>query len=179
MRFAPVLVRLDGWGSFRSLRPDDVEALGDFYNGLSQRSREFWHRHPDGAALAKQHCDDIDRYDKLRLILEHSAKIAAVFELSFSIPQGDQERFAAYGQSLSEATDVRFGPCVLDSVHGSGLAPVLLRHTAAIARREGRRRLVLWGGVQIENERARRFYLREGFVEVGRTADLVDMVRPA
>jgi GNAT superfamily N-acetyltransferase len=67
---------------------------------------------------------------------------------------------------------------VRDDEQGSGLACLLLAETARIALREGRNRLILWGGVQPENRRARRFYAREGFFEVGRTPSTIDMVRP-
>jgi len=67
---------------------------------------------------------------------------------------------------------------VRDDEQGSGLATRLLAETARIALREGRNRLILWGGVQPENRRARRFYEREGFSEVGRTPLIIDMMRP-
>ena len=127
--------------------------------------------------MAREHCDAIDRFDKLRLVADDGHGIVAVFELSFSIPDGDHARFAVYGHRLDERTDVRFGPCVRDDEQGSGLAPRLLAETARIARRERRSRLILWGGVQPENQRARRFYEREGFSEVGRTPSIIDMVR--
>ena len=179
MTFHPVEVQLPDRGLvFRSLRTADLEALGTFYAGLSARTREFWHRQADACDLAREHCDAIDRFDKLRLVADDGFAIVAVFELSFSIPDGDHERFALYGLSLDERADVRFGPCVRDDEQGSGLAPRLLAETARVALREGRSRLILWGGVQHENHRGRRFYEREGFSEVGRSASTIDMVRP-
>ena len=177
--FAPVRVQLDDARVFRSLRASDVEELAAFYNGLSDEARSFWHREPNGHALAVEHCEAIDRYDKLRLVVDRHGEIDAIYELSFAITGGDRERFASYGAPLDEAIDVRFGPCVRDSEKGTGLAVRLLHETALVAKREGRTNLVLWGGVQIENTRAQRFYVREGFREVGRTAEIIDMVRPA
>lgn len=179
MRFEPVEVQLpDRRVVFRSLTTVDLDGLASFYDSLSDRTRAFWHRDADARTLARDHCDAIDKFDKLRLVVDDGAAIVAVFELSFSIPDGDRARFAAYGLTLDERTDVRFGPCVGDDEQGSGLAPRLLAETARIALRAGRNRLVLWGGVQPENRRARRFYEREGFSEVGRTPSTIDMVRP-
>ena len=178
MKFRPVLVQLDAERVFRSLHASDVDELAAFYDGLSDEARSFWHRDPDGRAVAAEHCDAIDRYDKLRLVARRAGAIDAVFELSFAITDGDHERFASYGASLDEANDVRFGPCVRESEKGTGLASRLLEETARIAQREGRRNLVLWGGVQVENLRAYRFYEREGFREVSRTGEVIDMVRP-
>lgn len=128
-------------------------------------------RQADARTLAAEHCDAIDRFDKLRLVADDGMTIVAVFDLSFSIPGGDHERFAAYGLNLDERTDARCGPCVRDDEQGSGLAPRLLAETARIASGEGRSRLILWGGVHHEIYRARQFYRREGFSEVGRTLD--------
>ena len=179
VEFQPVKVQLADRGLvFRSLEAADLEALEAFYGGLSARTRQFWHRQADARTLAREHCDAIDRFDKLRLVADDGTTIVAVFELSFSIPDGDHERFAVHGFRLDERTDARFGPCVRDDEQGSGLAPLLLAETARIAWREGRSRLILWGGVQHENHRARRFYERERFCEVGRTGSTIDMIRP-
>ena len=178
VKFQPVNVQMPDLGLvFRSLKTADLEALAAFYGGLSQRTREFWHRQANARTLAAEHCDAIDRFDKLRLVAVDGMMIVAVFELSFSIPDGDHERFAAYGLSLDEGTDARFGPCVRDDEQGSGLARRLLAETSRIASREGRSRLILWGGVQHENHRARQFYKRERFSEVGRTPSVIDMMR--
>jgi ribosomal protein S18 acetylase RimI-like enzyme len=40
--------------------------------------------------------------------------------------------------------------------------------TLETAHRFGKRRVILWGGVLVENQRAMRFYARGGFREVGR-----------
>jgi GNAT superfamily N-acetyltransferase len=176
--FAEVHVRLDAHRVLRSLRASDVEQLAAFYNGLGAESRLFWHRESDGHSVAVEHCDAIARYDKLRLVVDRQGEIDAIAELSFAIPDSDHERFASYGVPLDERSDVRFGPCVRDALKGTGLAVRLVHETALVAKREGRANLVLWGGVQVENTRAYRFYVREGFREVGRTAGSIDMIRP-
>lgn len=155
VEFQPVRVELPDRGLvFRSLETADLEVLEAFYGALSPRTREFWHRQADARMLAAEHCDAIDRFHKLRLVADDRMRIVAVFELSFAIPDGDHERFAAYGLSLDERTDARFGPCLRDDEQGSGLAPRLLTETARIASREDRSKLILWGGVQHENHRA-------------------------
>lgn len=179
MKFDPVRVALADGRIFRSLQPSDVDKLAAFYDGLSEESRSFWHRDPNGQALAVEHCEAIDRYDKLRMVVDGGTHLAAIYELSFAITRGDFDRYLTYGVTLSEESDVRFGPCVHDSEKGSGLAVTLLAETARVAIREGRSNLILWGGVQPENTRARRFYVREGFEEVGQQGGIIDMMRPA
>lgn len=126
VEFQPVKVQLPDRGLvFRSLETADFEALEAFYRGLSARTREFCHRQADARKLAREHCDAIDRFDKLRLVADDGITIVAVFELSLSNPDGDHERFAAYGFRLDAKTHARFGPCLRDDEQGSGLAPRL------------------------------------------------------
>jgi GNAT superfamily N-acetyltransferase len=156
---------------YRPLLPTDVEALTDFLTSLSPLTRHRWYLPSYDRVMAQELCDAIGRYDKLRLVAEEpdnpSAGLVALFELSFGIPDGDHARFARYGIKLDEAHDVRFGPCVRDADQGRGVASALMEPTLAIVRRFGKTRILLWGGVLTENEPARTFYRRHGFVEVG------------
>ncbi|MCG2800779.1 MAG: GNAT family N-acetyltransferase [Cellulomonas sp.] len=70
------------------------------------------------------------------------------------------------------ASAVRARPCVELSkcyahpdAHGTGLAAQLVAAAATSAARRGA--TVLWLGVNVHNERARRFYTKAGFVLVG------------
>ena len=60
---------------------------------------------------------------------------------------------------------------VLPAYHGGGLARAMLHHAIAEARARGAAALFL--SVFTDNPRARRFYAREGFVEVGPYAFMV------
>ena len=94
MKFDPVHVTLEHGRVFRSLRATDVEKLAAFYDGMSDESRSFWHRDPNGHALAVAHCEAIDRYDKLRMVVDNGDGLAALYELSFAITQADADRNA-------------------------------------------------------------------------------------
>jgi diamine N-acetyltransferase len=155
---------------YRPLLPSDVAALAAFLTSLSPLTRHRWTLASYDRAMAEELCDAIGRYDKLRLVAHEADKpteLVALFEFSFSIPAGDHERFARYGIELEEAHDVRFGPCVRDADQGRGVASALMKPTLDLVRRFGKTRLLLWGGVLTENEPARTFYRRQGFVEVG------------
>jgi len=55
---------------------------------------------------------------------------------------------------------------VLGDHHGTGVGPALMRWATAEARRRGAPELLL--SVYVDNHRARRFYERRGFVDIGR-----------
>ena len=149
------------------LQPSDEAELRQFFRALSPRTRECF-LVSDPAHEAMQRCEAIGRYDKLRLIVRANGVLVALSEFSFDLTAGDHERYAACGDPLRDGADCRWGICVGDAQQGRGLAPALAMASFGIARRFGRSRVLLWGGVFDGNERARRFYRRIGFREVGR-----------
>ncbi|MEV4754348.1 GNAT family N-acetyltransferase [Micromonospora sp. NPDC049559] len=155
----------------RALRAGDAVALTAFLAGLSHTSRRFWHRDVEPAAAALDWIDAIGRHDKLRLVAHRAHRtdpLAGVVDLSFSLPaEAELSRYAGYGIALDPERTVRFGPCVADAWQGRGLAAALLPPAWDAVRLLAHDRVVLFGGVRAANHRARRFYLRHGFVEVG------------
>ncbi|MFE5685347.1 GNAT family N-acetyltransferase [Streptomyces sp. NPDC056512] len=159
-------------GSKAVLRPlvhADAEHLAGFLEGLSPESRRLSTFDGYDLAAARELCDAIARYDKLRLVLEDesSARLVGLFELSLALTAGDIARFRAAGIHLSEQTDCRFGPTLADAYQGSGVGSLVLPLVMEAVRRLGRTRVILWGGVLADNPRALRFYEKNGFQLVG------------
>lgn len=156
---------------FRAFHAHDASALRSFLAGLSDSGRRFWHGDADPADEAAGWVAAIGRYDKLRLVAhraDRTGELDAIVDLSFALPAtAELSRYAAYGFPLDPARTVRFGICLADRWHGSGLATAMLAPTWDAVRFVGSDRAVLFGGVHAENHRARRFYRRNGFVEVG------------
>ena len=155
---------------FRPLERGDVDALAEMLVSFSDQTRRYWNLGSYDRAMALELCDAIGRHDKLRMVAEETFppfRLLASFEFSFDIPEDDRRRFAAYGVALDAVSDCRFGPCVRDAVQGSGLAHAMMPPTMDIARRFGRSRILLWGGVEQENRRAIRFYEKHGFEITG------------
>jgi len=157
----------------RPLEPSDRGGLTSFLDGLSARSRLYGGAAGDAAAQAVEACHAIGRFDKLRLVVcesdrdrDGTARIVGLLELSFDIVAADAERFHGYGVDLGTG-DARFGLCIADAMQGTGAADLASTATFDVARAFGRTRLILWGGVRDDNVRARRFYQRLGFTELG------------
>ncbi|MEU8657513.1 GNAT family N-acetyltransferase [Actinoplanes philippinensis] len=158
----------------RALLPGDEAALVAFLGGLSATSRRFWHGDTGHAAAAADWIEAIGRYDKLRLVAVDGDGLAGVVDLSLSLPEGHEiTRYAEHGIPLDEERTARWGPCVADAWQGRGLADALIAPAWEAVRLLGRDVVVLFGGVHEDNVRARRFYRRHGFTEVG----AVDMWR--
>lgn len=152
----------------RPLAPADVEALAAFLAGLSAETRRLSAFDGHDLAAARELCDAIARYDKLRLVLDDvsSGGIAGVLEFSFGLHPSDVTRYRKAGVALTE-TDCRFGPTLADGHQGRGLGSRVFPLVADVARRFGRKRIILWGGVLADNSRAIRFYEKQGFRTVG------------
>ena len=159
--------------ALRPLLPGDVSALAMFLASLSPQTRHFSLFPSYDQVTAQALCDAINRYDKLRFVVEIAATgaIVGLLEFSFDIPAGDMARYAGYGVPLDAQHDCRFGPTFADAYQNQGLASRLFPHMVDVARRFGQARMLLWGGVLAENGRAIRFYEKQGFVPVGNFVD--------
>lgn len=153
----------------RPLVAEDVDALGGFLQGLSAQTRDYSIFSSYDRAGAQELCDAINRYDKLRFVLESPdrATIMALFEFSFDIPDYDLRRYAQYGVHLNARADCRFGPTIADEYQNQGAGSAVFPHLVDVARKFGKARVILWGGVFADNARAIRFYEKQGFKRVG------------
>jgi GNAT superfamily N-acetyltransferase len=148
------------------LRPSDEAALASFFDGLSSRTRQFYSV-TDPLTEARDRCAAIARYDKLRLLLREGGLVVALVEFSFDLVITDIDRFVRYGVTLHPDRDCRWGLCVSDERQGRGVGKALAVPSFDLARRFGRDRVILWGGVQVANAAAVRYYGKVGFTEIG------------
>ena len=79
----------------------------------------------------------------------------------------DRPRLETYGLVLNAGQDCTFAPSVADQWQGRGMGRQMLIFVMNELSNAGYSRIILWGGVQAGNERAVRFYFRNGFKKVG------------
>ncbi|MDP3461554.1 MAG: GNAT family N-acetyltransferase [Bacteroidales bacterium] len=79
----------------------------------------------------------------------------------------DLPRLQGYGLNLSHETDCTIAPSVADRYQQKGVGSLLMSHIIHDLEKTAINRMILWGGVQAENQTALRFYLRHGFVKLG------------
>lgn len=148
---------------FRPLVHADQDSLASFLSGLGPETREVC-RYDESAG---DMCSAIGRYDKLRFVIARSNSIIGLFEYSFDITDRDLVRFANYGFRLQRETDCRFAPCLADEFQSRGIGSAVFPGFSDLARRFGKRRIILLGGVFRSNARAIRYYGKCGFRQVG------------
>ncbi|MEI8073082.1 MAG: GNAT family N-acetyltransferase [Candidatus Saccharibacteria bacterium] len=152
----------------RPLEPNDISKLATFLQGLSQETRRLSTFEGYDTASAKELCDAINKYDKLRFVIENSQdRIVGLIELSFGFPESDIERYSKTGYTLNPETDLRFGPTLADDYQNVGLGSKVFPFIVGIANKFGKKRIILWGGVLKDNERAIHYYEKLGFKNAG------------
>ena len=155
----------------RPLRGHDAAPLGEYFLGLSEQTRARYGPHPFNQQTADEICAGLEADDTLRLVATVPSaggeRIIAYMLLKMGVLEHDQRRYEALGLPLDPDTDCTFAPSVADDYQNRGIGSRMLRHIIQLAPRLGRRRIVLWYGVQATNDRAVHYYTRAGFRKVG------------
>jgi len=152
----------------RPLEKSDMLALTLFLQNLSLKTRRFSTFDGYDGAMARELCEAIARYDKLRFVLVTSSKqIVGLLEFSFDIVDDDIERYTFNNFELNPETDCRFGPTLADNFQNKGIGTLIMPFIRMVAQKFGQTRIILWGGVLPDNQRAIRFYEKSGFKRIG------------
>lgn len=158
----------------RPLLTTDGERLGAYFEALSPATRGHFGPHPLDRSTAAALCTAIDCGRELRWVAVKEGadtELIAYFILMWSVTVYETARYADRGIALSSDLDCTFAPSVADRYQNVGLGGQMLVPLLAIARRLGRRHMVLLGGTHADNARAIAFYRRHGFQKVGTFED--------
>jgi len=155
----------------RPITPQDHLLLGAYFLNLSETTRDLYGPHPFDQATADQLCAEINYADTIRLIatIPNAAleKVIAYFILQLGVPPAEIERYAQTNIALDPQADCLVAPSVADAYQNQGVGSPVMRHVFEVARRLGRKHIVLLGGVYVTNERAVHYYQKAGFRTVG------------
>jgi ribosomal protein S18 acetylase RimI-like enzyme len=153
---------------FRTLLSTDPNKLAFFLKGLSKGTRILSKFDGYDFNTAKELCNAINKYDKLRFVIENeSNKIVGLIELSFGFPESDLRRYSQQGYIINPETTLRFGPTIADDYQNIGLGSKMFPHIVEIVKQFGKQNIILWGGVLEDNKRAIHYYEKQGFSIVG------------
>jgi ribosomal protein S18 acetylase RimI-like enzyme len=149
---------------FRRLLHDDVYTLQEFFKCLSEKTRRFGTCHSDDLQCAQQFCDDINQYDKLRMVaIATNGKMIAIFEFNLILEEFDINRYCKYGVELNSDSDIQLAACIADEYQNQRLGTKLLHLMIDLAKRLNKKRIILWAGVLTDNKQAIRFYEKNNF----------------
>ncbi len=151
----------------RKLNSNDLDNLLSYLENLSMETKKSFGPHQ----FDKQSV--IDFYDNPDIHLGYIAEaidsneIVAYFIIKLGYLESDYHRFFSYGIKLDNKADCEFAPSVADLWQSSGIGNKLFHFILSDLIIAGVKRIVLWGGVQADNERALNYYKKNNFVQAG------------
>jgi len=152
----------------RPLETTDVETLGDFFVGLSAKTRSTYGPHPFDRATATKLCGEVDDGITVRFVGEIATKDGPEFVgymiLTRTIWPDDIKR---YEGRLDLTNCACLAPVIADAYQGQGVGTAMAQHVMASAHAMGLKQIILMGGVIGDNHRARKLYERLGFQYAG------------
>ncbi|MBK9735067.1 MAG: GNAT family N-acetyltransferase [Saprospiraceae bacterium] len=142
----------------RRLNSYDLDNLLHYLENLSMETKKRFGPHQ----FDKQSV--IDFYDCLDIHWGYVAEnidtneIVAYSIIKFGYLESDYNRFLSYGIKLDSKIDCEFAPSVADFWQSCGIGNKLFHFILADLKKTAAKRIVLWGGVQADNERAINYY---------------------
>lgn len=152
----------------RLVQEDDAPYLQSYLGALSQTSKNRFAPHPFDEETVQLICRD--GYSDVRYYVAEHCKthdIIAYALLKLGVLKNDWERFVAYDLNLEESHTCTYAPSVADDFQNLGLGSVLFEYILLDVYFLGKKCVVLWGGVQADNEQAIHYYENKGFQRVG------------
>jgi ribosomal protein S18 acetylase RimI-like enzyme len=154
--------------TIRPLQEGDVEPLTALFLSLSEETRRRYGPHPFDRETAERLCANIDeRTVRFVAVVEaegQAPEIVGYMILTREIAESDRKR---YGERLQPEACASFAPVIADAYQSQGIGGVMARHVLRCARDMGLCQVILMGGVQATNERAKHFYDKLGFRRIG------------
>ncbi len=152
---------------FRPLQSSDEDILLDYLEKLSPQTRLRFGPHPyDRQAIRDFYRPENLNHGFVAIAPQHQSIIGYAI-IKYGFLQHDAPRLQGYGLELNTLSDCTFAPSVADDWQGHGIGSGLFDFILAGLKDLGKKRLILWGGVQASNDKAISYYLKKGFRHLG------------
>lgn len=154
---------------FRLLQEEDTEKLFQFYDHLSESSKKRFRPHEFDKDTIASICHHIDFDHTIRFVAETEDKTEVIAYGIFKRGYLPHEipRLTQYDFSFDHEKDYTFAPAVADAYQSKGLGSALFSYTMEKMKEKNANKIILWGGVQADNNKAVNFYLKHGFNKLG------------
>lgn len=151
----------------RLLTGTDHDKLTHYLLQLSPETKKRFEPHPfDKAAVS--HFYQGNPFNHGYIAEDTSdGSIAAYAIIRLGYLEHDGDRLRSFGFIPGHFTDATYAPSVADYCQGLGIGYHLLQFIEKELKIMGRKRIILWGGVQQGNEKAISHYLKNGFTVLG------------
>ena len=151
---------------FRRLYLNDLDNLFIYLQSLSAETKRRFGPHDfDLQSLYKFYESNLNL--GYIAIESDTNDIIAYFIIKIGFLEHDRNRLESYGMLLDNHKDSTFAPSVTDIWQGYGIGNHLFSYLLSDLTTHKIERIILWGGVQMDNKRALNFYKKNGFDTIG------------
>jgi GNAT superfamily N-acetyltransferase len=151
----------------RKLTVDDYEQLFDYLQQLSFETKIRFGPHPFDKQSIINFYKNSDKHIGYVAHNISTEKIIAYSIIKIGYLEHDFARLQTYGINPDSNTDCTFAPSVADEWQGIGIGNALFQFILTEIKELGIKRIILWGGVQADNDRAKNYYNKNGFKTLG------------
>ena len=152
----------------RKLTPGDFDSLAGYLQNLGPETvRRFGPHGFDKQSISELY-QNPEKYTGYIALDTETSDIIAYSVIKTGYLEHDGYRLQSYGLMLNDKTDCTFAPSVADKWQSQGVGNSLFHFMLSDLKTNGKKRIILWGGVQSDNIRAVNYYLKNGFKKIGR-----------
>ncbi len=152
----------------RKLRPEDYDRLCDYFQHLQYETTRRYGPHAFGKQDIAEIYGSTNLYKGYIAIDIESSCVIAYAIIRQGYIEHDSNRLQSYGLTLNHETDCTYAPSVADAWQSQGIGNSMFQFIRNELELTGTKRVILWGGVQADNDKAVNFYRKNGFVTLGK-----------
>jgi diamine N-acetyltransferase len=145
----------------------DIDQLVKYLQQLSPETKSRFGPHPFQKEAIQEFYTSSTKYTGYVATYAENNSIIAYSIVKHGHLEHDRNRLTSYGLTLHENTDCTFAPSVADGWQGLGVGNAMLQFIISDLKIRGIDRIILWGGVQGDNQKAVNYYLKNGFTILG------------
>jgi diamine N-acetyltransferase len=151
----------------RKLKLRDLVKLCSYFKQLSVTTRKRFGPHPFDMVSVSTVYADPGTYTGYIAIDVITEEIIAYSIIKIGYLEHDLLRLQSYGISPDKKSDCTFAPSVADAWQSCGVGNSLFNFILSDLKANGIKRIILWGGVQKDNEKAVGLYQKNHFKIAG------------
>jgi len=151
----------------KRLAINDSEALGRYFDRLSEETKQKFGPHPLTQNYATFLCHRILENALRFVLVDDNKEIQGYFIIDFDIIEHEAERYLSFGIELNAGKDIFFAASIADKYQNSGLASNVMPFIIELLKEEEVNSVVLLGGTRETNVLAVSFYEKFGFKKTG------------
>lgn len=151
----------------RRLTVDDIDLLFNYLQQLSEATKKRFGPHPFDKQSVVDFYQEAGSHRGYVALSSDQPAIIAYSIIKPGFLEHDSIRLQSYGLQLNGQTDCTFAPSVADQWQSCGIGNSLFHFMISDLKTLAITRIILWGGVQKDNEKAVNYYRKNGFKTLG------------